>query len=313
MTLSRAIPVAILAILLVGCTASSPSASPTGSPPPAGGASPAGSPSPAASPSPAPSTGSATLLLKVTSEGGFINPAANLAALPRSRSTPMDGSSRPGRSPRSTRVRSCRRSPFGMSVRRARRRSWPRSARPDWTSRLRARRGSRAIRARTSSRSSSTARRRRRVSRAGSRVNLAARPRRPVTSAPPRWHCSTACSTRRKRGVATAAQETAYLPTGYLVFVAPGGPASDPAGEPVARGLAARDAARDLRGAGGGRSRDRRSATGDRSRRRCGRRRADPPARHGADGVHFGWVGIHAVGPAAVAGRDWRLTGEADG
>ena len=39
-------------------------------------------PNPPASPAPSPSPSAATLLLKVTSEGGFINPSANLAALP---------------------------------------------------------------------------------------------------------------------------------------------------------------------------------------------------------------------------------------
>ncbi len=76
MTFLRTIPMAILALGIAGCAASSPSASGTGSPPSAG------SPSLVVSPSPSSSTGSATLLLKVTSEGGFINPAANLAALP---------------------------------------------------------------------------------------------------------------------------------------------------------------------------------------------------------------------------------------
>jgi hypothetical protein len=76
MTIRRTIPVAILAalaIVVAGCTSSTALPGASGSPP-------AGSPQPSGLPSP--STGSSTLVLKVTSEGGFINPAANLAALP---------------------------------------------------------------------------------------------------------------------------------------------------------------------------------------------------------------------------------------
>lgn len=82
MTLRRPFPLAIIAILSIvvaACASAAPSSSGT----PSGGPStaPSGgvpSPTPVASPSAAP----ATLLLKVTSEGGFINPAANLAAVP---------------------------------------------------------------------------------------------------------------------------------------------------------------------------------------------------------------------------------------
>jgi hypothetical protein len=76
MTIRRTIPVAILAtlaIVVAGCAGTTASPGATGSPP-------AGSPQPSGAPSP--STGTSALLLKVTSEGGFINPAANLAALP---------------------------------------------------------------------------------------------------------------------------------------------------------------------------------------------------------------------------------------
>jgi hypothetical protein len=76
MTIRRTIPVAILAtlaIVVVACTGSTSSPGASGSPP-------AGSPQPSGAPSP--STASSTLLLKVTSEGGFINPAATLGALP---------------------------------------------------------------------------------------------------------------------------------------------------------------------------------------------------------------------------------------
>jgi hypothetical protein len=62
-----------LILVLVACSAASPSPSPSGSPPPT--STPSVSPSPSASPA-------ATLVLRVTTEGGFIGPAANLAALP---------------------------------------------------------------------------------------------------------------------------------------------------------------------------------------------------------------------------------------
>jgi hypothetical protein len=77
MTVRRTIPVAILAtlaIVVAGCTGSIASPGATGSPLPAG--------SPSSSGAPSHSSGTSTLLLKVTSEGGFINPAANLAAPP---------------------------------------------------------------------------------------------------------------------------------------------------------------------------------------------------------------------------------------
>lgn len=55
--------------------------SPNGSPVPATGTpSPTGTP--AASPTPAPTAATATVLLEVISQGGFINPSASLAALP---------------------------------------------------------------------------------------------------------------------------------------------------------------------------------------------------------------------------------------
>ncbi|HEY5629232.1 MAG TPA: hypothetical protein VIR16_06950, partial [Candidatus Limnocylindrales bacterium] len=58
--------------LLAAC---GPAAAPTGSPPASPGTSPQGSPS--ASPA------AAGLILRITSEGGFIGPAANLAAVPQ--------------------------------------------------------------------------------------------------------------------------------------------------------------------------------------------------------------------------------------
>jgi hypothetical protein len=71
------IVLAVAAALVAACAASTPSTAPSGSP--GGTGSPA--PSPGASPSPLPAA-SAALLLRATSEGGFIGPAATLAALP---------------------------------------------------------------------------------------------------------------------------------------------------------------------------------------------------------------------------------------
>jgi hypothetical protein len=65
-----AVVLTALAIIVAGCGAQAPSAAPSATP------SAAATPSPSSSPAPA------ALLLKVTSEGGFINPAATLAALP---------------------------------------------------------------------------------------------------------------------------------------------------------------------------------------------------------------------------------------
>jgi hypothetical protein len=70
-----AIAFAILVVVAAACgSTSAPTSSPATSPSP--GATVVPSSAPSASPAPA------TLLLKVTSEGGFINPAATLAALP---------------------------------------------------------------------------------------------------------------------------------------------------------------------------------------------------------------------------------------
>jgi hypothetical protein len=85
MTLRRTISATIIAIVVVaGCggawTSGSPAPSGPPGPTPSGGASPAPSPS-ADSAAPSPSA-VATLVLKVATEGGFINPSANLAALP---------------------------------------------------------------------------------------------------------------------------------------------------------------------------------------------------------------------------------------
>lgn len=77
MSVPRKIPVAILslvALAVVACGGGSPSAS-----------TPTSSPTPTAAPStavPSPSAAAANLVLKVTSEGGFINPAATIVALP---------------------------------------------------------------------------------------------------------------------------------------------------------------------------------------------------------------------------------------
>ena len=65
-----------LALILSACNAAAPSPSATGAPSAPPSASPGTSPSPT-------SGDSATLLLRVTTEGGFIGPAANLAALPQ--------------------------------------------------------------------------------------------------------------------------------------------------------------------------------------------------------------------------------------
>ncbi len=79
MSIHRAIPVAVLALVALIVSACGATASST-TPVPATSA-PTAAPSSAVA-TPAPSPAAATLLLKVTSEGGFINPAATLAALP---------------------------------------------------------------------------------------------------------------------------------------------------------------------------------------------------------------------------------------
>jgi hypothetical protein len=77
----RLAAVTLLATVAVACTGAAPASRTPNAPStaPSSSASPA-SASPADAPSPSPTT--AALLLKVTSEGGFINPAATLAALP---------------------------------------------------------------------------------------------------------------------------------------------------------------------------------------------------------------------------------------
>jgi hypothetical protein len=72
---SRFLSVAAVAVLAAACAAATSPVSPSASP----HSSPAASAIP---PSSDPSAPPASLLLKVTSEGGFINPAATLAALP---------------------------------------------------------------------------------------------------------------------------------------------------------------------------------------------------------------------------------------
>ena len=67
-----------IAFLLAACSAAAPSPSPSGA------ATPGPSSPPSATPEASPSSGaSAALVLRVTTEGGFIGPAANLAALPQ--------------------------------------------------------------------------------------------------------------------------------------------------------------------------------------------------------------------------------------
>jgi len=67
------------AALVVAACGSSPTPIGSGAPP---SSVPSGTPAPSESPAVSPSPALATLLLKVTSEGGFINPSATLAALP---------------------------------------------------------------------------------------------------------------------------------------------------------------------------------------------------------------------------------------
>ena len=74
----RIAAVTLLAVIAGACSTAASSGSPAPTSPPT--ASPLASA--ASSPSPSPSAAAATLLLRVTSEGGFINPAATLAALP---------------------------------------------------------------------------------------------------------------------------------------------------------------------------------------------------------------------------------------
>ena len=69
--LAKAVVLTAAILLVVGC-GSGPSPSPVSST----------HPTAPATPSPSPSTAPAQLLLKVTTEGGFINPSATLAALP---------------------------------------------------------------------------------------------------------------------------------------------------------------------------------------------------------------------------------------
>jgi len=222
MTFRRTIPVAILAIVLAGCTGSAPSAGATGSPPPADG------PSPSAAPSPAPSTGSATLLLKVTSEGGFINPAANLAALP-SVAVYADG-------------RILTPGPVDAI--------YPGPLMPPVTVRDVGSRGAAAILAaiRDAGLDKPASGGPGIPGDSGTNVftvvvdgatitsrfagGQAGQPGGPVASAGDERAAAMALLDRLLDPAETwgspAAQETAYVPTGYLVFVAPGGPASDP-------------------------------------------------------------------------------------
>jgi hypothetical protein len=73
---SRFLSVAAVVVLAAACAATASPVPPPASPPQSAG--PSASPIPSSNPSASP----ANLLLKVTSEGGFINPAATLAALP---------------------------------------------------------------------------------------------------------------------------------------------------------------------------------------------------------------------------------------
>ena len=75
--------VAVLAILAGGCSvASSPGPTAGGSPGPGESPVPSASPGPATSPTSSGSAAGTTLILRVTTEGGFVGPTANLAALP---------------------------------------------------------------------------------------------------------------------------------------------------------------------------------------------------------------------------------------
>jgi hypothetical protein len=76
---------ALLALVVGACSTASPTATaqPSPSPTAAPTSGPTPTPAPSASASPSPSATAAGLLLKVTSEGGFINPTASLAALPQ--------------------------------------------------------------------------------------------------------------------------------------------------------------------------------------------------------------------------------------
>ena len=73
---ARSAILASLVVLLVAC------GGPTATPSPTPAPTPTPSPSPAPTPTPSPSPQGATLLIEVTSEGGFIAPAARLGQLP---------------------------------------------------------------------------------------------------------------------------------------------------------------------------------------------------------------------------------------
>jgi hypothetical protein len=70
----------VLCVTLVAACGASVSPSPSGSPGPAGSPAPTDSEVPTGSPTPSAST--VALILRVTTEGGFVGPAANLAAVP---------------------------------------------------------------------------------------------------------------------------------------------------------------------------------------------------------------------------------------
>jgi hypothetical protein len=77
--LARVATLAAATLIVVACGSTGPSASASGSP---SAALPSGSPAASVGPSVQPSAAPASLILKVTSEGGFINPVATLNALP---------------------------------------------------------------------------------------------------------------------------------------------------------------------------------------------------------------------------------------
>ena len=85
MSLIRICLVGLLALIVGACSTASPTptAQPSPSPTPPPTSSPSPTAAPSASPSPSPTATAASLLIKVTSEGGFINPTASLAALPQ--------------------------------------------------------------------------------------------------------------------------------------------------------------------------------------------------------------------------------------
>ena len=226
----------------------------------------------ASSGAPSPSAATSTLLLKVTSEGGFINPAATLAALPIV-AVYADGriltpgpveAIYPGPLLPPVTVRDV--GPSGAAAILAAIRQVGLDKPVDGRSRDPGRRRDERLHAvvdgvtttsRFSGAPAGTTGPPVRVRRRGAR-------RRARAARPP-------ARPGRDMGRARRRQETTYVPTGYRIYVAPGGPASDPQASqsPVAWPLAT--PARRLRHTGRGGPRDRRTSAGDRPRCRCRR------------------------------------------